>query len=325
MENHRRHRPAQGSASQGVPEVHPARHRDQAARPAPGRVQPQGAGRRDRPLRRSAVRLHRHAEPLRPLSHPHAGPRRAGRPSPARGAADFLDARGHGPRRAGAGPRGAREGILQHLPEQARLLVHAHAFQFRHAPAAALELLPALLRRLDGRNRRDVDPLLHALEMGGRPRLLVDGGARQRRPHPRHQRRIVRRHSVPEGRQRHLRRGQPGRQAPRRAVQLCRALARGHRGLPRPAQGDRRRPAPHPQHEHGPLDSRPVHEAPARYFRGPPAQGRDLDALPHQRNARPARALRPGVRGALSRVRGARRGRQGLRARKSACSRSGKR
>ena len=43
-----------------------------------------------------------------------------------------------------------------------------------------------------------------ALEMGGRPRLLVDGGARQRRAHPRHQRRIVRRHSVPQGRQRHL-------------------------------------------------------------------------------------------------------------------------
>ena len=242
----------------------------------------------------------------------------------ARSAADFLDARGHGPRAAGAGTRSARQGILRHLPEQARLLLHAHALQFRHAPPAALELLPALLRRLHRGNHRDVDALFLALEMGGRPRLLVDGGARQRRPHPRHERRIVRRDSVPQGRQRHLRRGEPGRQASRRALQLPRALARRHRGLPRPAQGDRRRPPPHAQHEHGALDSRSVHEAAARYFRGPPAEGRDMDALPHERDARPAGALRPQVRGALSRNtrRWPRKARST--AARSACSRSGR-
>jgi hypothetical protein len=137
-----------------------------------------------------AIRFHRHPESLRPLSHSHEGPDPSAGPAPDRIAANFLDARGHGPGHARTGTGSAQQGILRHLPEQARLLVHADAFQLRDAPAAALELLPALLRRLDRGDRRDLDPLFARFEMGGRPRLLVDGGARQRRPHPRHQRRI---------------------------------------------------------------------------------------------------------------------------------------
>ena len=111
-------------------------------------------------------------------------------------------------------------------------------------------------------NHRDLAPLLASLEMGGRPRLLVDGDPRHRRAHPRHEWRMLRRHPVPQGQQRHRHRREPGRQTARRALLLSRALACRHRGLPRSAQGDRRRPPPHAQHEHGALDSRPVHEAP---------------------------------------------------------------
>ena len=38
-------------------------------------------------------------------------------------------------------------------------------------------------------------------------------------------------------------------------------VAPRHRGIPRAAQEHRRRPPPPPRHEHGELDSRPVHEA----------------------------------------------------------------
>ena len=57
------------------------------------------------------------------------------------------------------------------------------------------------------------------------------------------------------------RRRQPERQAPRRHLRLPRDLALRHRGLPRAAQEHRRRAPPHARHEHGQLDSRPVHEA----------------------------------------------------------------
>ncbi len=78
---------------------------------------------------------------------------------------------------------------------------------------------------------------------------------------PRHQRREPGRRALPEGRQRHGRRRQPGRQAQGRDVRLPRNVAPRHRGLPRTAQEHRRRTPPHPRHEHGELDSRPVHEA----------------------------------------------------------------
>ena len=103
------------------------------------------------------------------------------------------------------------------------------------------------------------------------------------------------RHSVPQAAQRPARRRQPGRQAPRLRLRLPGDLAQRHRGLPRAAQEHRRRPPPHARHEHGELDSRPVHEA----HGGP----RRLDALPLQRSAGPPRPLRQRLRGALRRVR----------------------
>ncbi len=76
-----------------------------------------------------------------------------------------------------------------------------------------------------------------------------------------HQRRIAGRHPVPEAAQRPARRRQPGRQAQGLRLRLPRDLAQRPLRLPRAAPQHRRRPPPHARHEHGELDSRPVHEA----------------------------------------------------------------
>ena len=109
--------------------------------------------------------------------------------------------------------------------------------------------------------------------------------ARARLAHQGHQRQVAGRGAVPESGQRHRGRGEPGRQAQGRGLRLPRDLAPGHRGIPRAAQEHRRRPPPHARHEHGELDSRPVHEA--RDGR------RRLDAVLAVRRARPARQVRP--------------------------------
>ncbi len=124
---------------------------------------------------------------------------------------------------------------------------------------------------------------------GSRQRL--DAGARARLAHQGHQRQVAGRGAVPEGGERHRSGGEPGRQAQGRGVLVPRDLAPGHRGVPRAAQEHRRRPPPHPRHEHGELDSRPVHEA---------RDGkRRLDAVQPVGRARAARQGRQGVRGSL--------------------------
>ena len=94
-----------------------------------------------------------------------------------------------------------------------------------------------------------------------RPRQRLDPGAGARLAHQGHERQEPGRGAVPEGGQRHGGRGQPGRQAQGRGVLLPRDVAPRHRGVPRTAQEHRRRPAAHARHEHGQLDSGPVHEA----------------------------------------------------------------
>ena len=94
-----------------------------------------------------------------------------------------------------------------------------------------------------------------------------------------------------KGRQRHRGSSQPGRQAQGRRVFLPGNLAHGHRGVRRAAQEHRRRPPPHPRHEHRQLDSRPVHEAGVRRRR--------VDPVLTQRRARPARPVRRCLREAL--------------------------
>ncbi len=99
------------------------------------------------------------------------------------------------------------------------------------------------------------------------------------------------RRALPEGGQRHRRGGQPGRQAQGRGLHLSRNLAPGHRRVPGAAQEHRRRAPPHPRHEHGELDSRPVHEA---------RDGkRRMDAVLALRLPGPARQVRPRVRARL--------------------------
>ena len=120
--------------------------------------------------------------------------------------------------------------------------------------------------------------------------------ARPRRPHQGHQRREPGRGAVPEGRQRHRDRRQPGRQAQGRGLRLSGDLAHRHRGVPRPAQEHRRRPPPHPRHEHRQLGAGPVHAA----RRG----RRRMDAVLARRDAGSARSLRQAVRRALRGLRG---------------------
>ena len=136
-----------------------------------------------------------------------------------------------------------------------------------------------------------------ALEVVGRARQRLDQHPRHRRAHRQHPRREPGRGAVPQGRQRRHHGDQPQRQAPRRDLRLSRGLALRHRGLPRAAPQHRRRAPPHPRHEHGGLDPRPVHGA----GRG----RRAVDAVLAGRGARPARDLRPRLRRALPR--GARR------------------
>ncbi len=100
-----------------------------------------------------------------------------------------------------------------------------------------------------------------ALEVRGRAGQRLDARARHGRPHQGHERPQPGRRALPQSRQRHRRRGEPGRQAQGRGVRLPRDLAHRRRGVPRAAQEHRRRPSPDPRHEHGQLDPRPFHAA----------------------------------------------------------------
>ena len=87
-------------------------------------------------------------------------------------------------------------------------------------------------------------------------------------------------------------------QGGKRKGAVCTYLETWHldnRGIPRTAQEHRRRPPPHARHEHGELDSRPVHEA--RHGKGP------LDPVLALRCRRPARPLRRRLRARLQGLR----------------------
>jgi hypothetical protein len=128
----------------------------------------------------------------------------------------------------------------------------------------------------------------HLSKWAGRAGLFVDGHSRRGRAYPRNQWRELRRDSVSQGEQRHRDRRKSGRQAARSAVQLFGIVARGHRGLPRLAQGDGGRPAPHAQHEYGALDSRCLHEAAQGHLRRVAAEGRNVDPAADERLRRPS-------------------------------------
>ena len=133
--------------------------------------------------------------------------------------------------------------------------------QLGHPPLAAVVVLPDHRRRRPGRHLRRDQGKRAAVEIRRRPGQRLDPGARAGLAHQGHQRQVAGRGAVPESGQRHRRGGQPGRQAQGRGLRLPGNLAPGHRGIPRPAQEHRRRPPPHPRHEHRELDSGPVHEA----------------------------------------------------------------
>ena len=261
-----------------LPHLHLARDRRRpaVARPVPirpGQAGP-GAGRQPRP----AVRLPRPANSVRPLLPAH--PRH-----PHRTAAGLLHARGHGPGAERDQPRSARHRVLRD-PVLVRLHeLHAHAVQLGHAALAAVVVLPDHGLGRPGRHLRRHQGKRAAGQVRRRPGQRLDPGARAAQPHQGHQRRKPGRGPVPEGGQRHRRGGEPGRQAQGRGLHVPGNLAPGHRGIPRTAQEHRRRTPPHARHEHGELDSRPVHEA--RHGK------RRMDPVLALRLPRPARQVRP--------------------------------
>ena len=193
-------------------------------------------------------------------------------------------------------PRSARDRVLQRALQLRFHELDADALQFRHAPLAARELLPDDGLRRPRRHLRGDQGKRDAAEVRRRHRQRLDAGARARRPHQGHQRQDAGRGAVPEGGERHRGRGQPGRQAQGRGVLVSRDLAPRHRGIPRAAQEHRRRPPPHPRHEHRQLGARSIHEA---------RDGeRRVDAVLALGCARPAREVRQSLREGLPRVRG---------------------
>ena len=178
-----------------------------------------------------------------------------------RAAAGVLHARRHGPRAARDRPRGARDRVLRPAVVVRLHGLDADAVQLRHAAAAAVVLLPHHRRRRSRRHLQVGQGQRAAGQIFRRARQRLDPRARPRRAHQGHQRRKPGRGAVPEGRQRHRDRRQPGRQAQGRGLRLSRNLAHRHRGVSRPAQEHRRRPPPHPRHEHRELGAGPVHAA----------------------------------------------------------------
>ena len=164
-------------------------------------------------------------------------------------------------------------------------------FNSGNAAAAAVVVLPHHRGRRSRRHLQIGQGQRAAGKVFRRARQRLDPRPRPRRAHQGHQWREPGRGAVPEGRQRHRDRRQPGRQAQGRGLRLPRDLAYRHRGIPRPAQEHRRRPPPHPRHEHRQLGARSVHAA----RRG----GRRMDAVLAGRGARSARSLRQAVRRAL--------------------------
>jgi ribonucleoside-diphosphate reductase alpha chain len=161
-------------------------------------------------------------------------------------------------------PRGARHRVLRAAVILRLHELDADPVQFRHAAPAAVLLLPD---HGAGRPRSaSTAPSRTTPCCPSSPAAWATTG----RPcaagllHQGHQRQEPGRRSLPQGRQRHRRRRQPGRQAQGGRLRLPRDLAHGHRGVPRAAQEHRRRPPPHARHEHRQLDSGPVHEAGVR-------------------------------------------------------------
>ena len=180
---------------------------------------------------------------------------------PLRAAAVLLHARRDGPRAERGRPRGARDRVLQRAVDVRLHVEHADAVQLGHASLAAVVVLPDDGVRRPRRHLRGDQGKRAAVQVRRRTRQRLDQRARDGLAHQGHQRQVAGRGAVPQGRQRHGGRGEPGRQAQGRGLHVPRDLAPRHRGVPRAAQEHRRRPPPHARHEHGELDSRPVHEA----------------------------------------------------------------
>ena len=157
------------------------------------------------------------------------------------------------------------------------------------------QLLPHHGGRRPGRHLRGAEGERAAVQVRRRPGQRLDARARAGLVHQGHQRQEPGRGAVPEGRQRHRGGGQPGRQAQGCGVLVPGELAPRPGGVPRAAQEHRRRPPAHARHEHRQLDPRPVHAA--RHGRRP------LDAVQPQHLPRPARQVRPRLRGGLHRLR----------------------
>ncbi len=256
-----------------------------AAGPPPAAIRPGAPGRRPQARARPAVHLPGPADPVRPLLHPQRG-RRALRAAPG-----LLHARGHGPGHQRDRPRGAApSSSTSCCPSFDFMSSTPTLFNSGTLRPAAQLLLPDHGAGRPGRHLRRHQGQRPAVQVRRRPGQRLDPGARHGRPHQGHQRQEPGRGALPQGGQRHRGGGQPGRQAQGRGLRLPGDLAHRHRGVPGAAQEHRRRPPPHPRHEHRQLDSGPVHEAGGRGRRlDPVLPGRDARTCTTSR-ARPSRS-----------------------------------
>ena len=124
-----------GALRRVLPAVRQEGRRRRAARREAAAVRPRPPRRRARGRARPAVRLPRPADALRPLLPAH-------RRSAHRAAAGVLHARRDGPGAERDRPRGARDRVLRGALDLRLHELDADAVQRRHAPLAAVELLP---------------------------------------------------------------------------------------------------------------------------------------------------------------------------------------
>ena len=189
----RRHRRAEG--------VPPARAsssdlqrgvEDRAHRPAAARLRTREARRRPRSHRRPRLRLPRHPDALRPLP---AGRQDGESAAPHRDAAALLDARGDGPLRSARTRRARRARVIGlYQLYKSRRFCSSTPTLFNTGTLHS-QLSSCYLYKVDDssspscpRHRGKRVPL----QMGRRPRRILDGGARHRRLHQGHQRRVAR-------------------------------------------------------------------------------------------------------------------------------------
>ena len=205
-----------------LPAFRPARRQDRPPERSAAAIRHEDARRGAEARARPAVRLSRAADALRPLfpRRPVRDVRQCG--PPLRAAAVLFHARRHGPRAERGRARGARDRVLQRALDVRLHELDAHAVQRRHAPLAAVVVLPHDGVGRSRRHLRGDQGERAAVQVRRRPRQRLDQRPRDGLAHQGHQRQVAGRRAVPQGGQRHGGGRQPGRQAQGRRLHVSR-------------------------------------------------------------------------------------------------------